>query len=220
MTKQQDISSLLSEEGVERAQEYVSKNKNVFLYVLVGIAVIIGGIYYYINNSKKTELEARESLWQAEYYMGIDSFNLAINGNGQFMSLLDVVEEYGGTEAANIASYDLGVCYLKTGQFDLAVEYLEGASFDDIILQTMAIGTCADAHSELQQYDIAAKKYLKAANSNTNEFSTPYYLMKAGIHFEKLGDNSEALEAYQTIKDEYSKTSYATNIDKYIARVQ
>ena len=219
--KKDDGSVLLNEESVVKAQEYLTNNKRNITYIGVAIAVLAIAVYYYVSNAQQQELEARESMWEAEYFVSVDSFHLAINGNnGQVASLEEIVDEYGGTDAANIASYDLGVSYLNTGQFDAAIEHFENTSFDDIILLSMAIGACGDAYSELGQHEDAAEKYVEAADASPNNYSSPMYLMKAGLTYEKLGQKAEAAKVYKKIKDDYSASSYAQNIEKYIARAQ
>jgi len=49
---------------------------------------------------------------------------------------------------------------------------------------------------------------------------SPIYLKKAGIAYESLGDYKKAVETYTKIKDDYSKSQEAADIDRYIARAQ
>jgi hypothetical protein len=45
-------------------------------------------------------------------------------------------------------------------------------------------------------------------------------LKKAGLAYEALGDKTNALKMYEEILNEWEGTEEATDIEKYIARVQ
>ena len=49
-------------------------------------------------------------MWKAEEYYRIDSFQAGTNGDGQNPGFLNIISKYGGTEAANLASFYAGVC--------------------------------------------------------------------------------------------------------------
>ena len=151
-------------------------------------------------------------------YFEKDSFNLALNGDGQFLGFLDVSNEYNLTNAGNLANYYAGLCYLHTAQYEEAIEYLSNFSSDDIILSTLALGCIGDAYLELEENSKALKYYEKAVENNDNEFTTPRYLMKQANILEMGEEFEEALEIYNQIKEDYSKSKIAQDIDKYIVR--
>ena len=140
------------------------------------------------------------------------------NPGGGFEGFLDVIDNYGGTDAANLASYYAGISYLNLGKFEAAIEYLKEFSPAGNVTPAMKNGALGDAYSELGQFDEALSYYKKAADSD-NEFLSPYYLKKYGLLSEKQGDTKAALNAYQEIKKKYYNSTEALDIDKYIARV-
>ena len=73
---------------------------------------------------------------------------------------------------------------------------------------------------ELNRTDEAIDMYAKAAGTNENSFTTPMYLMKAGIAYEMKGDYAKALESYQKIRKEYFASSEGREVEKYIARAE
>ena len=91
-------------------------------------------------------------------------------------------------------------------------------SSDDIILSTLALGSIGDAYLELEDKSKALKYYEKAADNASNDFTTPRYLMKQAIVLEMGGEYEDALEIYNQIKEDYSKSQIAQDIDKYIVR--
>ncbi len=73
---------------------------------------------------------------------------------------------------------------------------------------------------ELNNVDEAIKFYLKAAEKSTNSFTTPLFLKKAAFAYEQKANYTEALATYERLKNEYSKSTEAREVDKYIARVK
>ncbi|HIE73562.1 MAG TPA: tetratricopeptide repeat protein [Flavobacteriales bacterium] len=207
------------EETLTKTEQYIEDNQKS-LTVIVGAIVAIVAIYFGFTNFylEPLEQEAHADMYMAEIYFEKDSFNLALNGDGQYLGFLDIADEYGLTNAGNLANYYAGLCYLHTAQFEDAIEYLSDFSSDDIILSTLALGCIGDAYLELEDNSSALKYYEKAADNASNDFTTPRYLMKQAIVLEMDEEYEDALEMYNQIKEDYSKSQIAQDIDKYIAR--
>ena len=207
------------EETLTKTEQYIEDNQKS-LTVIVGAIVAIVAIYLGFTNFylEPLEQEAHADMYMAEIYFEKDSFNLALNGDGQYLGFLDIADEYGLTNAGNLANYYAGLCYLHTAQFEDAIEYLSDFSSDDIILSTLALGCIGDAYLELEENSNALKYYEKAADNASNDFTTPRYLMKQAIVLEMDEEYEDALEMYNQIKEDYSKSQIAQDIDKYIAR--
>ena len=207
------------EETLTKTEQYIEDNQKS-LTVIVGAIVAIVAIYLGFTNFylEPLEQEAHADMYMAEIYFEKDSFNLALNGDGQYLGFLDIADEYSLTNAGNLANYYAGLCYLHTAQFEDAIEYLSDFSSDDIILSTLALGCIGDAYLELEDNSSALKYYEKAADNASNDFTTPRYLMKQAIVLEMDEEYEDALEMYNQIKEDYSKSQIAQDIDKYIAR--
>jgi tetratricopeptide (TPR) repeat protein len=207
------------EETLTKTEQYIEDNQKS-LTVIVGAIVAIVAIYLGFTNFylEPLEQEAHADMYMAEIYFEKDSFNLALNGDGQYLGFLDIADEYGLTNAGNLANYYAGLCYLHTAQFEDAIEYLSDFSSDDIILSTLALGCIGDAYLELEDNSSALKYYEKAADNASNDFTTPRYLMKQAIVLEMDEEYEDALEMYNQIKEDYSKSQIAQDIDKYIVR--
>ncbi|MCZ2444395.1 MAG: tetratricopeptide repeat protein [Flavobacteriales bacterium] len=203
--------------------DFYNKYKKHLTIALGAIVVLVGGYMYYTEMIKKPkEKKAYEDLFTAEYYFDKDSFDLALNGKeGEFYGFLQVIDEYGSTNAGNLAQYYAGICYLQTGKFEDAIEHLKQFSSSDVILAPMALGCIGDAYRELGQSEEAVKYYEKAANKNNNIFTAPMYLKKAGMTYEEdLKNTEKALKMYLKIRDEYGNTTEGRDIGKYISRIE
>lgn len=219
-SEQQDPSQLKNiEETLNKAELYVEKNKKILIYIFAGILVVIGSLYAYkyLYLEPKQE-EGLSAIWQAENYFKQDSFKLALSGNAAFDGFETIAEDYSGTKIGNIANYYAGISSLHIGKYEDAISYLEEFDAKDEILEARAIGAKGDAYSELKQYEKAIELYNDAATLSNHHLTTPYFLMKIGLVYEKLGKKDKALEVYKTIKDKYDTSNEAYAIDKYIIR--
>jgi tetratricopeptide (TPR) repeat protein len=209
------------EEVYSKTETFVEENKNVLTIVVAAIAIVIGGYFAYQSfYLKPLQVEAQESMFMAEKFFAMDSMNLAIYGNGAYPGFLEIADEYGATKAGNLAKYYLGIAYLRTGQYEAAIASLKDFSTDDVMVGNVAQGAIGDAYLELGDLKKAASSYVKAAERSENEFSSPLYLMRAASTYEMMNEYAKALEIYQEIKNEYSKSPEAAEVDKLIARAE
>ena len=109
---------------------------------------------------------------------------------------------------------------MNLGDFENAIEYLDDFSSDDILLSTLALGCIGDAYMELADTDNALSYYEDAAEKNTNEFTTPKYMLKQAIIHEINGDVAAALVLYKGIEADYKTSLEGNGIEKYIARAE
>lgn len=209
------------ENALSRTEHYIEENQKSLTIILIAIIVIVGGYLGY----KKFYLEpanrdALASMYMAESYFEQDSFRLALEGDGEEYGFLDIIDEFGVTKAANLAHYYAGICYMRTGNHEEAIEYLEQFDADDIMIATVALGAIGDCYLELDDKEKAAAIYMKAGARKKNSFTSPIYLKKAGLVLQDLGQYDKALKAFNTIKKEYPNTDEGKVIDKYITALE
>jgi len=213
------------QQTMDKAELFFDKNKKTIGYVAGAVIAVVTLIMaynmWYIPEQNK---EAQTQIFVAQSLFEKDSFNLALKGgnyNGTtFTGLEEVAENYASTPTGKVAKYMVGVSYLQLGKFQEAIENLEGFSSDDIMLTSIATGAIGDAKMELNKVDEAIKYYEKAADINTNNFTTPIYLKKAALAYESKSQFADALKLYERIQKEFSKATEARDIEKYIMRVK
>lgn len=204
---------------ITRSEEFFLQHKGVVIGVVAAIALIIAGFfgYRYYKNTQNTE--AQNQMFQAIYYFENDSLQQAVRGDGSNLGFSDIVKEYPGTDAANLAQFYAGTCYLKMGEYDLALLYLQDFSSDDLLVQSKAYSLIGDVHMEKGEFKEAADEYLKAANHKpTDEFS-PVYLMKAALAYEKAGNTDSAVNAYDQVINDYPTSDQVVAARKYRAHI-
>ncbi|WP_276367071.1 tetratricopeptide repeat protein [Chryseolinea sp. H1M3-3] len=207
-------------EKLEGAENWLEQNPKIVVGIAAAILIIVGGYFafnYYKNNQNDL---AQKEMFQAVYYFEADSLDKALNGDGNNLGFLQIIDEFGITDAANLANYYAGVTYLKQGKFELARLYLEDFSANDLLVQARAYSLVGDSYMEEQKYDDAAKYYSKAANHKPNKYFSPSYLMKEALAYEKLNQPDKAREAYDKIINEYWDSSEYQNARKYKARLE
>ena len=209
------------EETLTKTEQFIEDNqKNLMtgVGIIIGlIAVVIGYQNLYLAPLEK---EAQADMYMAELYFQKDSFNLALNGDGQYLGFVDIADEYSSTKAGKLANYYAGLSYLNSGNFESAIEYLEDFSSDDIILSSLALGCIGDAYMELSDTDNALSYYEDASSYSDNEFTTPRYMIKQAMIHESNGDFEDALDLYKEIEANYKTSREGNGIEKYISRAE
>jgi len=210
-----------TEDVVVKAKGFWTQYQKPLLTIIIALVVLVGGWYGYKNYIvAPKETEAQNAMWKAEQYFREDSLNLALNGDKFNRGFLYIINNYGSTKSGNLAKYYAGVCYLRTGNFNKAVENLNDFNTSSKQIQMMAYGALGDAYSELNKNDEAVNYYKKAANEFTDDATmSSEYLFRAALKLETLGKNNEALELYKELKVKYPNTERGFSADKYIYRL-
>jgi tetratricopeptide (TPR) repeat protein len=215
-TKKDENPQALSnvEETLSKTEHFLEKNYKSLLIVL-GVLVGLVGIFWlgkmYISNRNN---EAQSQMYQAQKYFEMDSLKLALNGDGNYLGFLDIIDDYKFTKAANLARFSAGICYLHLGNYQDAIDYLDKYSKKDKIIGSLAIGATGDAYVELGDMDKGATKYVEAADYAGNSFNSPLFLMKAAEIYELQKKYQEALNLYERIQTNYPESTEGSTIEK------
>jgi tetratricopeptide (TPR) repeat protein len=221
MAKQKDEPIVDVEQAFTKTELYFEENKKS-IFIILGAIVAMVGLYlgYKYWYVAEQEVEAQAKIYPIENYFAKDSFNLVISGTANTPSAEELANDYGVTLSGNLSHYMLGISYLKTGQYELAIEHLKEFESDDVMVSSVAIGATGDAYMELGNIDEAISHYLKAADHNKNKFTTPLYLKKAALAYEEKGNYQDAIKIYEQIKTDYPESTEGKEMEKYIARAK
>lgn len=219
------------DEGASRTEEWVAKNQKP-IFIIIGIVVIavLGYLGYerFVNKPKQHEAAGEMAQSQQYFQSALDAsgsqkdslYILSLNGNGGKYGFLDIIENYGGTDAANLSHYYAGMAFLNTGKYKQAIDELQSFSSDDEILAPLAKGAIGDAFMNNGQPGEAVDYYEKAASMRDNDFTTPKFLRKAGIAALKAKDASEAEKYFTKLKDNYPDAPEAKNLEVFIGKAK
>jgi len=203
---------------IKRLTHFYEEKKQVINIASGAFVVVLAlALAYFMYFLPKKQREAEIAIFKAERYFGMDSLQLALNGDGVYSGLLSVIDEFGSTKSGNRAKYMAGVCYLKLGQYDDAIKYLKKFSSRDKLVSVQALGLIGDAYMEKNDMDNAVKYYKKAVAKNPNELNTPIYLQRLATVYKMQGNWKEALAAFETLQQEYMQSYEAMDVEKEIA---
>lgn len=212
-----------------KSEQWILKNQNI---ILTFIGVISLSVLSYLGYERliadPNEKEAISELNKAQYFFELalvsnesDSlFKLALNGGEGKYGFLDIVKEYSGTKASNLANYSIGMSYLNLKEYDNAIIYLEKFKSDDILLKSISLGTIGDCFSELNQPDEAFEYYQKAFKHNENIYTTPKYLFKAALIGSEIGKYRSSIDFLNRIKDEFPDSYESSLVEVQLGRIE
>lgn len=217
------------DETASRTEDFVASNQK-YIFIVIGLvaALVLGYLGYQKFIKEPAQAEAMNEMYHAqkqynEAVIGVSNdslYNLVLKGSEGKYGMLDIIDNYSGTEAANLANYYAGVAYLNLKDYKNAIKHLDQYSSEDEATGPMAKGAIGDAFVQLDQKEEALKYYVKAAKMRDNKLTAPTYYYKAGVIALELGKASEALGYFNTIKENYPDVTEASQVDVFIAKAK
>jgi tetratricopeptide (TPR) repeat protein len=220
-TEQDNLGFDNVEQTLTKTEQFLENNARQVGIAVAAVVVVV--LAYFSYDTYVVEPKAKEGateMAKAIKWFETDSMELALNGNGAYYGFLDVIDEFGGTDAGNSAHYYAGVAYYTLGDFENAIAYLDDYDKADAATSATALGVIGDAFVELGQMEDAVDYYNKAHKATENDFTTPLFLWKAGLAHEALGENAKAVKLYERIVAEYPKSRQASGIASVIAALK
>ncbi|HEX2608430.1 MAG TPA: tetratricopeptide repeat protein [Flavisolibacter sp.] len=210
-----------SEEVIDRARDFWTRNGRTIL-IVCGAVILLGGGYlaYKYLVKEPQEQKASEAIFKAMDYFQRDSLKQALNGDGQYPGFEKVISQYGSTKPGNLAKYCAGTIYLKMGDLNKAVKYLSDFHTDSKPVQSRAYKLLADAYADQGKTSDALSNYKKAAKEfEDDEANASEYLFLAANYADQVVNNKkEAIDLYKELKQKFPRSQYALDADKYLAR--
>lgn len=206
--------------ALSTSEAFIEKNQKPILIGVGIVVLIVLGIMAFRNfYQKPREISAENAMYKAQEYFAVDSFRVALEGDGaQVMGFKEIASEYGMTKSGDLANAYTGICQYKMGNYQDAIKHLTQYDGSDNYFKTSVVGLIGDCYAELGDKS-KAQNYYKKAIADKNDLA-PIYLKKSGVLFESENKNADAEKAYQQIKDDYPMSNEAYDIEKYLARVQ
>lgn len=225
--KRQDVDDpeVMIEEAIGQGENFIYRNGKKMLIALAVVTVIVASIfavkYLYIAPQEE---QASTMSYLAQISFATGDYETALNGGNNSTGFLDVIAQYGSTTSGNIANHYAGICYLQMGDYQKAITYLSayspvGGGAAAGIIDAQNVGLIGDASMQLGKDEEAIKMYEKAVKMSGNSLTAPYYLKKAALVYQKIGNKAKALDLFTKIKQEYPASMEVRDIDKYISQV-
>ena len=113
------------ETALDKTELFFQKYTKQLLTGLLVVVIVVGGYFAYEYLVKRPRaVKAAEMMFVAEQLFAAEDYTAALEGDGSNAGFLDVVSQYGATRPGRLAAHYAGVCYMKLGDFDSAMEYL------------------------------------------------------------------------------------------------
>ena len=113
---------------LSKGEAFIEKNWKKIAIVLGAVIVIVAGIYAYKHYMAGKELEAQKAIVGAQTAFAQQQYDQALKGEGNVKGFLKIIDEFSGTETANLAKLYAGLAYAKTDKVDEAIKMLEDFS--------------------------------------------------------------------------------------------
>jgi tetratricopeptide (TPR) repeat protein len=207
------------EQVLTKSEQFIENNSKKLSTVITVVLAIVAAYFGYSKfvvepNSK----EAASEMFVAEQQFEAGNYAAALNGDGQNLGFIEIVETYGSTPSGNLSKYYAGISQLRLGKYAEAIEYLDGFSSSDEMIEPIAKGAIGDAFAELNQAEDALDYYTTAYKMRDNKFTTPIYMTRAALMSEKLGDYAKAVSIYTELRERYPNTNEGRDAEKLLAR--
>lgn len=208
-------------EVVEKTEDFVIKYQKPIIVGIAAIVVLVIAFFAYKKlYSEPRNEEALAQMYLAEQQFQIDSFRLALEGEpGSYYGFLQIIDNFGSTDAGNLAQYYAGICQLHLENFNEAIKHLKSYSSNDEIIQAKAFAAIGDAYVELENYNEAISYFMKAANHRDNVYAAGY-LLKAAVVYDQLNRFEDVIKVSERIREKYPNTIEAQQAEKEIVRAK
>jgi tetratricopeptide (TPR) repeat protein len=226
MAKTIEAGAVQNEQTLNNQEQFFLKYRKQILIAVAAILLIVAGcLAYKTFVAEPRENKASTAMAKAQEMFAERDFQKALNGDKTNEGFLSVIENYGGTDAANLAKGYAGLCYAQMGKWQEAVKYLEDFSpKGDAIISPAIVAALGNAYANTGKVDEAISTLKEAASmadsrsESVNNTTSPTYLLQAARLLESQKKTDEALKIYKQIKEKYVNSAVAQDIDKYIER--
>ena len=214
-------------EGPERIERhddgsnpFITSGKLKLLGILgVVVLLVAGGWFFFNQQARANNTEAEIALGRVAPYVTQGDYDKAINGDQSILidgrpmlGLVDIVDQYGSTNAGKRAALLLGRVYMATEKFAEANDAFQIAKdAEHELIQAAALAGVASVAETEGKYAEAASHYDEAAARFQSEISRPLYLFGAAKNYENAANDEEAIKRYREIATEYP-TSEQNNV--------
>jgi tetratricopeptide (TPR) repeat protein len=204
-----------------KAQSFYDKNKSLVIGGIIALVVIIGGSigYYYYSTSQENQAQTLMSS-ATQFYMN-GEYQKALTGSEADFTIgfEQIINNYSITNAANLARYYAAVSEYNLGNTQKALSYIEDYDVPGGIMGVGPISFHGVLLTDLGNHAEAAQQYVKAAEWDINDSTTPYNYLEAAKAFYDAGNQAEAEKYAQLIVDEYTNSQQVTDAQKLLGMI-
>lgn len=190
---------------------FLKRNLTAVIVASIAALVIIGGGIFYYFHAQAQEQEAQELFVYAEQAFQQGEYEIALWGDDDMLrtGFIDIINNYGRTNAGNMARYYAAVSEAELGSYEEALAYIERFDPPEGILGVGPISFHAVVLANLGEYSRAADIFVKAAEWDINESTTPQNLFNAAQAAMEADELARASQLVDRILNEYEDSQVA-----------
>jgi len=210
--KKEDLEQDILIEYSSRFMYYYENNKATVIGAGLAIILAIGLVVGYFIYSGQQEVQAQNLLGLAEEEFMQGNYQNALLGDEENFTLgfAQIADNYSGTSAGNLANYYAAVSEFELGNYEEALRRIEQFDVPEGIVGVSPISLHAIILAELERYEEAADMYVRAAEWEESDSTTPLNLLEAAEAYREAGDTTSALQVVNRILDDYPSSQQAT----------
>lgn len=199
---------------------YEQHKKNIMIGVGAVIVLIIALV---VIADRRAENNARAMTELGKVFPVYDAnqFQLAIDGAPErnIPGIKSIVEDYGSTPSGELARFYLANAHYHLGNYDEALKAFDDFSPPTDLLAVSRLAGMAACFEAKGKYGEAASNFERAASRYAKDVNVAENLFHAARNYGLAGNKDRALELYKRIKKDFPKSTYARDIDRYIAQL-
>ena len=226
LTKQKKLSrkEIKEDKLVEfyyKSISFFEENKNRIFTYLGAIALVVVAVILFMNYRSGQNEEAAGHLSKAMdmYDMGDFLGAVECKKDVKLLGLKEIVAQYGSTENGETAKIYLANSYANLGKTDEALKYYEDYSGDIDIYVAASLAGQAGYYAAKNEFERAADLYMKASKVSKADVMNSDYIFQAAVNYFEAGNNEQAKNLLQTIKDDYKTSAVYSQVDRYLTQL-
>ena len=219
--KKEDLEQDILIEYSSRFMHFYTNNKAAIIGAGFALVLAVALTVAYFIYSGNQEEEAKNLLGIAEQELLQGNYQEALEGNEEEFTLgfVQIANNYGRTEAGNLAHYYSAIAEYELGNYEDALTYIREYDVPEGILGVAPISMHANILIGLERYAEAAEKFEEAASWDENNSTTPYNLYKAAETYHEAGDSRQAMDLLDRIIDEYPNSQQIVQAERLKGRL-
>ena len=198
----------------DKLQGELEDNWQYYVIGLAVVVVLIWALAWQSDRQSVKDFEAAEALSRAQSnYLGGGDKQVAI------LEFNQILEKYGSTDAAGLATFVLGNLNLETRNYSEAIRYYQ-AYLDfggDDLDRAAAYAGIAAAHEDQGMYAEAAANFVQASGASLNGPLVPDYELGAMRNYLANGDVAQAEARLAILEEKYGDTELVNRGKRLLA---
>ncbi|MBW7997634.1 MAG: tetratricopeptide repeat protein [Candidatus Glassbacteria bacterium] len=186
--------------GAFEASHYIQEHTSKIIGGIIGVLVLSGLAWMYVNFRAETRSEAALTMFKAEGLFISNQFSLAA------VDFENVADDYSGTEQGRKAVYFAADSYYNSGDYDRALElfnrYMDENGGDDPLLINCLVGIAA-CHEQFEEYPQALENYHRALELAEYDFQRVEILSSISRTHRQAGQAEQAIAMLDEIIESF-----------------